>query len=146
MKTPPTEKEKRIEEIKKILKQAIPEYNKSKNLEKVESREFKRFKEEELGEKKSLYEKLCKFSEFLNIQPDKDMAKKMQKAIDFAHLKIKIGLCFHYYHTFSGVVFCEDLIAQQIYQYQAFFYPLPLQEEFRNIQGFEDQHVNVHRF
>ncbi len=88
MKTPPTEKEKRIEEIKKILKQAIPEYNKSKNLEKVESREFKRFKEEELGEKKSLYEKLCKFSEFLNIQPDKDMAKKMQKAIDFAHLKI----------------------------------------------------------
>ena len=94
MKKPPkeTEEQKRIEDIKRILGETSPEFKKFKEIKEVGvetiSREYKTFKEEELVKKISLYERLCKFSERLNLEPDKDMTEKMQKAIDFAHLRI----------------------------------------------------------
>jgi len=95
MKKPPekSEREIKIEEIRRILGETGLEFNNLKNENEVnwepESKEYKDFKEEKsIEEKTSLYEKLCKFSERLNIEPDKDMAKNMQNAIDFSHLKV----------------------------------------------------------
>lgn len=95
MKKPPEqpEEETRRDEIRKILSETSPEFKKFneagiKGVETV-SRDYKTFKEEEEeAEKFSIYEKLCNFSEKLGLEPDKSMAEKMQKSINFAHLKI----------------------------------------------------------
>lgn len=82
--------ETRKEEIKKILSETSPEFKHlAKSTIETKSKEYKKFREEEeTGKKMSLYEKLCNFSEIVNLEPDKGMKQKMQRAIDFAHLKI----------------------------------------------------------
>ncbi|MCD6367511.1 MAG: hypothetical protein J7L45_00320 [Candidatus Aenigmarchaeota archaeon] len=84
------DKEKeRIEEIRRIIRETQPSFKfpgESEGIPK-ESKEYREFKEEEIREP-TLYEKLCKFSEFLNVEPDKELKEEMQRAIDFAHLMI----------------------------------------------------------
>lgn len=58
-------------------------------LKSFESREYKIFKKEESEKSlpKSLYEKACNFSKnIINVDPDKETKKKMQEAIQFAHI------------------------------------------------------------
>jgi hypothetical protein len=58
---------------------------------KIESREYKIFKEEELIKTLpvTLYEKACNFSvKLISIDPGEKEKKKLQKAIDFSHLKV----------------------------------------------------------
>ena len=90
-----SEDEKRIEEIRRILSETDPEFRDLEKLNRVKSvgvetasREYKEFRKEEVGEEFSLYENLCNIAERLNIEPDKEMARKMQNSINFAHLKI----------------------------------------------------------
>ncbi len=89
-----TEKEIRLEEIKNILKETNPEFKRlrersgeQKNVN-TTSKEYRTFKEEEIEKKLSIYEKLCNLSEALNMEPEKEMKKKIQRAIDFSHLRI----------------------------------------------------------
>lgn len=95
---------KRIEEIRRILSETQPSFRAPEE-EKVStrSREYKTFRKEE-EKKLTLYEKLCKFSEFLDIEPEKSLKEDMQRAIDFAHLKItpKGGFSFS---ILSGIIF-----------------------------------------
>ncbi|UCG95634.1 MAG: hypothetical protein JSV92_01120 [archaeon] len=87
-----SEEEERKEEIRRILSETSPEFKDLEEEKKLDmntaSREYKRFKEEEAAERMGIYEKLCKLSERLNFEPDKEMSEKMEKAIEFAHLKI----------------------------------------------------------
>ena len=79
---------KRQEEIERILSETIPSYKIPSEQEfSTKSREYRTFKEEEV-EKIGIYEKLCKFSEVLGIEPDKDLKTQIQNSADFAHLKI----------------------------------------------------------
>lgn len=108
MKKPPeqSDEEKRSEEIRRILSETSPEFKKLKEEVRsdveTKSRDYKTFKEEEESEKISIYEKLCNFSEKLGLEPDKGMAEKMQKAIDFAHLKITPKGAFSF-AVFAGI-------------------------------------------
>lgn len=93
--TPPkkeNEEEMRIKDIKRILSETNPDFKELEKEDKLRvetaSRDYRRFKEDEAAEKMNIYESLCKFSERLNIEPDKEMANGMQKAIDFAHIKV----------------------------------------------------------
>ncbi len=65
-------KRKREEQIKKLI-----------------SREYRLYQEEEAfaSMPKSLYERACRFSERLHIEPDKKSRAKIQETIEFAHLK-----------------------------------------------------------
>lgn len=56
---------------------------------KMESREYKIFKEEErlATLPRTLYEKSCRVAARLHVQPDKASEKRMAEALDFAHLK-----------------------------------------------------------
>ncbi len=78
------------EEIRRLIEEISPEIKKINKMEKLEaeSKYYKEFKEVELRKKKSIYEVLCNFSEFLNLEPDEEMKKNIQKAIDFAHLNV----------------------------------------------------------
>ncbi|MCD6478013.1 MAG: hypothetical protein J7K87_03345 [Candidatus Aenigmarchaeota archaeon] len=90
MAKPPKDLRKaRIEELKRILNESMPAIELPEEFEiNPHSKEYQTFKEEEMREKTTLYEKLCKIFEPLNIEPDKETRKNMQMAIDFAHLKI----------------------------------------------------------
>jgi len=82
-------KKARLEELKRILTESRPDLKLPEETEiKSGSKDYRTFKEEELMKKPTIYEKLCKFSESLKIEPDKDMKKNMQRAIEFAHLNI----------------------------------------------------------
>lgn len=90
-----SDKEKRTEEIRRILSETDPEFMELEKISQLRSvgmetasKEYKEFREEEKVEKMSIYEKLCSLSERLNMEPDKGMGEKMQKAIDFAHLNV----------------------------------------------------------
>jgi len=57
---------------------------------KIESREYKIFKEEErlATLPRTLYERACRFAARVHIQPDKASEKRLAEAIDFSHLKV----------------------------------------------------------
>jgi len=55
----------------------------------VSSREYKLFKEAEAKKPRTVYEKACAFAErSIKVSPDEKSRKKMQKAIDFAHINV----------------------------------------------------------
>ncbi|MCD6398940.1 MAG: hypothetical protein J7L08_03385, partial [Candidatus Aenigmarchaeota archaeon] len=79
---------KRKEEIRRIIKETLPSYKiPGEQQITTNSKEYRNFKKEEIR-KLTSYEKLCSFSEFLNVIPDKKLKEEMERAIDFAHLKI----------------------------------------------------------
>ncbi len=101
-----TEEDIRREEIKKILSETSPEFKHlaGSRIE-TQSKEYKEFKEEEIEKKLSVYEKLCNLSEKIGLEPDKEMARKMQDAIDFAHLRITPKGAFSF-----AIVACVSII------------------------------------
>lgn len=56
---------------------------------KIESREYKIFKEEErlATLPRTLYERACRFAAHIHVQPDKSSYKRLAEAIEFSHLK-----------------------------------------------------------
>jgi len=79
---------KRKEEINRIIKETLPSYKiPGEQQITTNSKEYRNFKKEEIR-KLTIYEKLCGFSEFLNVTPDKKLKEEMERAINFAHLKI----------------------------------------------------------
>lgn len=52
------------------------------------SKEYQEFLKDVIYRRRSVYERLCKFSEKFHISPSKGLGKKYKEAIDFAHLEI----------------------------------------------------------
>jgi len=61
-----------------------------RGLEALETAEYSRFKREEFESRqpRTLFEKLAKKAEILNIEPDEKTATKMQQQIDFCHMRV----------------------------------------------------------
>ncbi len=80
-----TEKEKVLQKVRSY---DIPK--RLARLETIETREYQRFKKEEFKKRnpRTWYEKSCKFSEKLRIDPDKKAAEEMRKQIEFCHMRV----------------------------------------------------------
>lgn len=89
-KIPPEEiRRQEIERILKEVEKGVPPSAPEPLGASVFSREYQTFlAEERYREKPTLYERAARIAARLNIEPDQDMRKSMQEAIEFAHLDV----------------------------------------------------------